>query len=186
MAPALKSNAGRSLRLMAACLPATLSAASHSLRPPKPTRSKLATFHKQFHRLVTQLDVYWKITDFPRAILVPDWGGEAVAHIIDLNYNWSPVSVYAFIYGTFALKYSGLCVFAFRMEAVWTPPSGVTSASIKPQTRRHRWHDAALLFAPKSLCSGCFETLTEFRPQWHQMSPWNELLVFYSDSSDLI
>lgn len=153
MAPALKSNAGRSLRLMAACLPATLSAASHSLRPPKPTRSKLATFHKQFHRLVTQLDVYWKITDFPRAILVPDWGGEAVAHIIDLNYNWSPVSVYAFIYGTFALKYSGLCVFAFRMEAVWTPPSGVTSASIKPQTLRHRWHDAALSFAPKSLFS---------------------------------
>lgn len=31
----------------------------------KPTRSKLATFHKQFPRLVTQLDVYWKITDFP-------------------------------------------------------------------------------------------------------------------------
>lgn len=72
---------------------------------PKPTPHKLATFHKQFHRLVTQLDVYWKITDFPRAILVPDWGGEVVAHIIDLYYNWSPVSIYAFIYGSFALKY---------------------------------------------------------------------------------
>lgn len=56
-----------------------------------------------------QLDVYWKITDFPRAMLVPDLGGEAVAHIIDLNYNWSPVSVYAFIYVPFALKYKSLC-----------------------------------------------------------------------------
>lgn len=27
--------------------------------------SKLASFHKQFHWLVTQSDVYWKITDFP-------------------------------------------------------------------------------------------------------------------------
>lgn len=100
--------------------------------PPKPTRSKLATFHKQFHRLVTQLDVYWKIADFPRAILVPDLGGEAVAHIIDLNYNWSPVSVYAFIYGTFALKCSGLRVCAFRAEAVRTRPSRVTSICSTP------------------------------------------------------
>lgn len=36
-------------------------------------------------------------------MLVPDLGGDAVAHIIDLRYNWSPVSVYAFIYGSFAL-----------------------------------------------------------------------------------
>lgn len=43
---------------------------------------------------------------FPRATLVPDLGGDAVAHIIDLHYNWSPVSVYAFIYGSFALPYA--------------------------------------------------------------------------------
>lgn len=85
-------------QLMAACVPAPLSAAS--------AWAKLATFHKQFHRLVTQLDVYWKITDFPQAILVPHLGGRAVAHIIELNYNRSPVSVWLLIYESFVLKYS--------------------------------------------------------------------------------
>lgn len=87
MAPASKSNADRSLWLMAVCLPAALSTASHLLRPPKLARSKLATFHKQFHQLVTQLDVYWKMTDFPRASRVPALGDGALARIIDHNYD---------------------------------------------------------------------------------------------------
>lgn len=91
MAPASKSNADRSLRLMAVCLPAALSTASHLLRPPKLARSKLATFHKQFHQLVTQLDVYWKMTDFPGASRVPALGDGALARIIDHNYNLSLV-----------------------------------------------------------------------------------------------
>lgn len=92
MAPASKSNADRSLQLMAVCLPAALSTASHLLRPPKLARSKLATFHKQFHQLVTQLDVYWKMTDFPGASRVPALGDGALAHIIDHNYDLSLVS----------------------------------------------------------------------------------------------
>lgn len=71
------------------------------MRPPEPTLSKLATFHKRFHRVVTQLDVYWKITDFPRAILVPRLGGRAAAHVTELNYNPSPVSVWEFVHESF-------------------------------------------------------------------------------------
>lgn len=55
--------------------------------PAKASTLKLATFHKQFHQLVTQLDVYWKMTDFPRTSRVPALGDGALARIIDHNYS---------------------------------------------------------------------------------------------------
>lgn len=79
----------------------SLSTASHLLRPPKLARSKLATFHKQFHQLVTQLDVYWKMTDFPGASRVPALGDGALARIIDHNYDLILVSFATLFMETF-------------------------------------------------------------------------------------
>lgn len=117
MAPASKSNADRSLRLMAACLPAALSTASHLLRPPKLAHSKLATFHKQFHQLVTQLDVYWKMTDFPGALRVPALGDGALARIIDHNYDLSLVSFHI-IYGNLSLDFFFSILFCYGHKPV--------------------------------------------------------------------